>query len=488
MLFDGQSLAYNADASTLSLAGASASGTPASGTITTTWSDFSSHMTFSVSADTLRIEGQPQIVSVTLDDAPTEGTLNATLNGSPSSDFGYGDSSPASIGGWTGGGSAGAWTYTANVNAEVGAGKEVSIKCESPASFVAERPMYFDYVGGGGVWSGGHDTVGAANAAYNWYFAEGYTGAGFDEWLCVLNPWDEAIGFTIYFQTQEEGEKMISGLTVQANSRHSFKVNDLLQGGSFQTSLRIAAFSPIVVERPMYYSYGGTGGWGWTGGHCVMGATSLYKSYYFAEGTTRAGFEEWLTLQNPWPTDITVNLSYQLQGATPINTSHVLPSNRRSTIYVPNEIGTNKDASVYITSDAYFLAERPMYFSYQGLGGWGWPGGHCVTGATCQSQNWFFAEGYTGAGFEEWICIQNPGGSDATVTITYYPEGGAPITKSHVVVANSRFTVPVNTDAGTDLAISAGISSNKPIIVERPSYFNFQGVCPGGHDVVGCIP
>ena len=176
------------------------------------------------------------------------------------------------------------------------------------------------------------------------------------------------------------------------------------------------------------------------------------------------------------------------QGATPINTSHVLPSNRRSTIYVPNEIGTNKDASVYITSDAYFLAERPMYFSYQGLGGWGWPGGHCVTGATCQSQNWFFAEGYTGAGFEEWICIQNPGGSDATVTITYYPEGGAPITKSHVVVANSRFTVPVNTDAGTDLAISAGISSNKPIIVERPSYFNFQGVCPGGHDVVGCIP
>lgn len=61
--------------------------------------------------------GQPQIVTVTLPDSPTEGTLNVTLDATTSSDFNYSDSSPASITGWTGGGSAGNWTYTRDTNA-----------------------------------------------------------------------------------------------------------------------------------------------------------------------------------------------------------------------------------------------------------------------------------------------------------------------------------------------------------------------------------
>ena len=61
--------------------------------------------------------GQVQVVTVTLPDSPTEGTLNVTLDGASSSDFNYNDSLPASIGGWTEGGSAGNWTYTSNTNA-----------------------------------------------------------------------------------------------------------------------------------------------------------------------------------------------------------------------------------------------------------------------------------------------------------------------------------------------------------------------------------
>ncbi len=130
-----------------------------------------------------------------------------------------------------------------------------------------------------------------------------------------------------------------------------------------------------------------------------------------------------------------------------------------------------------------------MYFNYQGTASWGWTGGHCVIGATNQSTDWFFAEGYTGTGFEEWLCIQNAGAAAAQVTITYYPEGGAPIVKAPITVpANSRYTVNVNTDAGTELSLCAGISSSQPVIVERPMYFNFRGEWTGGHDVVGYIP
>ena len=60
---------------------------------------------------------QPQIVTVTTPDNTTEGTLNVTLDGSTSADFNYNDSSPSGLTGWTGGGSAGNWTYTRDTNA-----------------------------------------------------------------------------------------------------------------------------------------------------------------------------------------------------------------------------------------------------------------------------------------------------------------------------------------------------------------------------------
>jgi hypothetical protein len=99
----------------------------------------------------------------------------------------------------------------------------------------------------------------------------------------------------------------------------------------------------------------------------------------------------------------------------------------------------------------------------------------------------YFAEGYTGEGFEEWLCIQNPGVAPVNVIITYYPEGGeAPITKvAPPIAAYSRYTVYVNEYAGTGLSISAEAGSDQPVIVERPMYFNFQGKWTGGHDVVG---
>ena len=100
--------------------------------------------------------------------------------------------------------------------------------------------------------------------------------------------------------------------------------------------------------------------------------------------------------------------------------------------------------------------------------------------------DWFFAEGFTGDNFDEWLCIQNPGDDDANVTINYYPEAGTPITTNHTVNAKSRYTISVNADAGPDLMISTKLNSNVPIIVERPMYFIFNGL-PGGHDVSGLM-
>lgn len=144
------------------------------------------------------------------------------------------------------------------------------------------------------------------------------------------------------------------------------------------------------------------------------------------------------------------------------------------------EVGEQKDCCIHLTSSTPFLAERSMYFNYHGI----WTGGHDVLGAGSSASQWFFAEGTTRSGFEEWLCLQNSGGKDARVDIAYYTGTGQVIAKRWTVNAGTRLTVSANSDVGPDQDISARISSDAPIIVERPMYFDFRG-WNGGHDVVG---
>jgi len=218
-----------------------------------------------------------------------------------------------------------------------------------------------------------------------------------------------------------------------------------------------------------------------------MGATRLGQSYYFAEGTTREGFEEWLTLQNPNSVDITVNATYQLgvgQGEA-VNSTYEIPAGERYTVYVPEEVGTDKDVSTRLFSTSLFLAERPVYFHYAGYGT-GWSGGHCVIGAGGADARWLFAEGYTGAGFHTWLTLQNPGTEEAHAAIMYYTqEEGALPARLVDIPPGSRYTLLVNENAGPDYQLSIEVTSDRDIVVERPMYFDFAESMPGGHDVVG---
>ncbi|MDY6796627.1 MAG: hypothetical protein SWK76_15310 [Actinomycetota bacterium] len=348
----------------------------------------------------------------------------------------------------------------------------------SDQPIIAERPMYFTY---DGAISGGHDAVGANSTSKQWYFAEGYTGSGFSEWICVLNPGDFPANLTFDFQTQEEGLVQRTRYAVPAHSRGSFKVNDVL-GSDYQTSLKLSSDQPVVAERPMYFSYAHNVSA--QGGHCVMGAPELADEYYFAEGTTRPSFDEWLTIQNPGAGPIEVQATYQLVEGDPVPKTYEVGAGARRTVYVPGEIGVDKDVSVHLTSESSFLAERPMYFNYS-YADLSSDGGHCVIGATSASTDWFLAEGFTGEGFNQWICLQNAGEEDAMVTVTYYTqEAGALPPREMAVPAGTRQTIMVNGDAGAGYQLSCGLSSTKPIVVERPMYF-ICGGCPGGHDVVG---
>lgn len=371
--------------------------------------------------------------------------------------------------------------FTVNVNATVGPDREVSIAVLSESkNLVAERPMYFKY---NNAWSGGSDAVGAVSPSLNWYFAEGTTIEGFDEYITVLNPGTGEAHLLFHYMIEGVGEAVFTE-TVRPLSRATFNAARHVGTGK-HISLFVESDQYVVAERPMYFDYQGLVENNWTGGHVVVGANAPAKTWYLAEGTTRAGFEQWLCLQNPGADDINVDALYMVgegQGEN-VEKTYTVPAKQRLTVPVNLEVGPEKDVSVKLTSNSDFLAERPIYFLYHGA----WDGGHDVIGALSPATDWFFAEGYTGNNFEQWLCVQNPGSVGANLEVTYFPTSGTPIKKSWAVPAETRLTIPVNQDAGPNLEISARIKSDQPVICERPMYFNYAG-WTGGHDVVGYTP
>ena len=196
----------------------------------------------------------------------------------------------------------------------------------------------------------------------------------------------------------------------------------------------------------------------------TVGATT----WYFAEGYTATGFDEYLTIQNPNATAAQIAITYFLNGAPTVTKNINVPANSRYTVAVhePAEgVGRNGgagwqvSAKLVVTNGIGVVVERPMYFTYLGA----ITGGHNVLGATAPRQTWLFAEGYTGTGFDEYLTIQNPNPAAAPVKITYFLGGGqAPVVKDINVPANSRYTVTVHDAAegvGRNQEVSAKVET-----------------------------
>jgi hypothetical protein len=234
---------------------------------------------------------------------------------------------------------------------------------------------------------------------------------------------------------------------------------------------------PILAERPMYFDYNGR----ITGGHVVIGASEPDTHFYLAEGTTNAGFNEYVCLLNPGDTDAAVNLKFMCTDGTVIPTDVVVKAKSRYTVDVNAVVGPGKDVGLEITSDEPIVVERPMYFVYKGL----IVGGHNVMATTDLGTDFTFAEGTTRPGFEEWICLMNPGDVPTDVTVTYMFSDGSTQLQNLTVGPHSRATIMVNQVIPADKDVSLSVHSTQPIVVERPIYFNYQGNTTGGSDAMG---
>lgn len=231
-------------------------------------------------------------------------------------------------------------------------------------------------------------------------------------------------------------------------------------------------------------------------------------NWFFAEGIVGNGFQEYLTLQNPDPINVTnVSLTFLMQGHTPPSitvTRNINPSTRFTE-------DVNKDLNVAPTSTSHIsvaiivhinsgpplVVERPMYFNFMSI-----PSGTDIIGAPFPSNSYYFAEGSSlqagQAKYATYVTLINPSNAvTANVTITYFT-GSCGATGQAKCSIETKTVGPLQrqtaspVDVGLHQKVAISVASDRPIVAERPMYFtdnipNAGGLTTGAASQVGAM-
>ena len=327
--------------------------------------------------------------------------------------------------------------------------------------------------------------VGDGGLFTTWYFAEGTTQVGYDQYLTISNHTATDADVTVTYM-DTSGTTYIDTLAVAAYSRGNSTPGDALPSISLNTDIAATVTSTngvsIVAERPIYFNGGNAG-------HNTIGATATATTWYFAEGTTQTGFDQYITISNPTATDADVTVMYMDTAGVPYThnltvTAYSRVNSTPGDVTWPWDIPDDTDIAATVTSNngVGIVAERPIYFN-------GGNAGHNTIGATATATTWYFAEGTTQVGYDQYITILNPTATDANVTVLYMDTTGGTYTHNLTVAAYSRGnSTPGDVDplnpipSSTDIAATVTSTNGVGIVAERPIYFNGGNA---GHNTIG---
>lgn len=345
--------------------------------------------------------------------------------------------------------------------------QEASISVKASDDILAERAMYFRYRG---AYPGGSTSPGVSEPASQWYLAEGCTAWGFDTYILLGNPGDEAAEANVSLM-DSAGQTRNFTLSLSPASRSTISVDSVPGFEQAEFSCCVDATSPIVVERSMYFAYGEV-----SGGHNSTAQKDLGTEWYLSEGYTGEGFDSYILLLNPQAQP--ANAKVQLSGnkGEKKEVSLRLPPTSRSTLVVDNVKGwESKEFSSRVESDVPITVERSMYFTYRGISD-----GHAAVALCEPSSDWYFAEGYTTGRFDTYLLLFNPTDEKANADVCFMLENGGLVERRFEVEPLSRRTIVVDEIESMEaVEFSTHVSSDIPIVAERAMYFVY-GAIDGG--------
>jgi hypothetical protein len=158
----------------------------------------------------------------------------------------------------------------------------------------------------------------------------------------------------------------------------------------------------------------------------------------------------------------------------------------RLTVNVADTVPDEWSVSTRVTADAPVVAERAMYWNssdnYRQCS-------HSSIGLSHLSRDWYLAEGSTGMEargyFETWVLVQNPGGEQANVEITYMTPDGAVKGPALTLDPGRRVTFNVADTVPDEWSVSTSVQSDVPIAAERSTYWNGDSYRQAANDSIG---
>ncbi|MDI6873928.1 MAG: polysaccharide deacetylase family protein [Actinomycetota bacterium] len=341
-----------------------------------------------------------------------------------------------------------------NVNQELPGRDDVAAVLEASGEVVAERTVFFNR---GSGFTGGFTAPGTPRPSRLHYFSEGVALEGFEEYLVLFNPGP--------MDTKVEVEMVGSGasrseiLQVPAQRRITLGLRGLAPEAEY--SLVVRSKAPLAAERSRYFVFQGLV----TGGSVSRGEVSPSPEWFFAEGTTREGFDAFLTVFNPCLEPTWVSVSLSGTDGSFSEERFLLAAGGRKTLSLNAGLPTGTDYTTRVRSLLPVVAERSLYFRRGDV-----MGGSGAQGTWRPAERWYFAEGCTDGGFSEWLVMENPWKYEQEVEVVYYTEVGT-VERSYLLPAEGKAIVDVSTEVGRCREVSVEVRSSPGVVAERSMYF-----------------
>jgi len=224
----------------------------------------------------------------------------------------------------------------------------------------------------------------------------------------------------------------------------------------------------------------------------AVGACSREPSrhWYFAEGTTARGAEEWLTLFNPFGEDAIVDVSFLTTSGfdAPAATQGV-PVPRRSRLSIPIHEQVLREDRLAIRVDTRVgrvVAERSLLFD----GTEGTTGLAVSLGATDSASRWRMPVGDAQSGATQTIAIANFSQSASTVNVGVVIDGSSAVQSETVnvpgrQVANVDLSDRVTT--GAQYSVNVKVQHGAPVVAEAFTSYVAPAPTPGVGTALGSV-
>lgn len=304
------------------------------------------------------------------------------------------------------------------------------------------------------------------------YFAEGADADVFRTSLALFNPGTTAVVANVRV-LGADGAAASTPVSVPAGGPAFLDLHAL--GLAFtEFSLIVESPAPLVAERRM--TWDPASGYG---SHSGTGVAAPSTTWHFAEGATTAGFQTFLLLQNPGDVPSVATVRYLLADGGTYERQHTVPARSRLTVWANAEGGamTGAEFGTTVVSDQPLVAERAMYRDGPAQV---FAAGSVVSGVSTPGTTWLFAEGATGAFFDTYLLLANPGDTPVTVDaefiLAYVPgniDTAFPIARQYVLAPRSRRTIWVREEDPLlrDTQVGVRVMASGPIVAERSMWW-----------------